>query len=113
MGLEMKTPENCENSLRNRKKKENGSEKSEKSSQKSTEKVENEKVEQFQEEVKEKTERKSLNKKENDSNGQFVVGEKNFRIRFELDPMSIALFTLAVVTRFFRLAEPRNVVLVS
>ena len=35
---------------------------------------------------------------------------ENFRIRIELDPMSIALFTLAVVTRFFRLSEPRNVV---
>jgi HD-GYP domain-containing protein (c-di-GMP phosphodiesterase class II) len=113
MGLEMKTPENCENSLRNRKKKENVEEKSEKSVKNSMEKVESEKVEQPQEEnlkVKENTERKSPNEKENDTNGQFVGGDKNFRIRVEFDPMSIALFTLAVVTRFFKLSEPRNVV---
>lgn len=106
----MKTPENGENSLRNRKKKENVLEKSEKSVEKSTDKVENEKVEQPQEEklkVKAKTERKSLNEKEN---GHFNEDDKNFRIKLEFDPMSIALFSLAIVTRFYKLSEPRNVV---
>lgn len=37
-------------------------------------------------------------------------GDGSFRFRLEFDPMSIALFTLAIVTRFFRLSEPKNVV---
>lgn len=113
MGLEMKTPENCENSLRNRKKKENVVEKSEKSVKKSMEKVESEKVERPQEEnlkVEEKMKRKLAIEKENVTNGQFNEADKNFRIRLEFDPMSIALFTLAIITRFYKLSEPKNVV---
>lgn len=113
MGLEMTTPENCESSLRNRKKKENGSEKSEKSVKKTTEKVESEEKQKPQEEslkVKEKPEEKFSCEKENVANGQFSERDKNFRIKLEFDPMSIVLFTLAIITRFFKLSEPKNVV---
>lgn len=114
MGLEMKTPENSENSLRNRKKKENVQEKSEqslKNSSKSSEKMETEEVEKVEQEneilnIKKKIESKSLH----DLKAENAEDNSNFKIRFELDPMSIALFTIAIVTRFFKLSEPRNVV---
>jgi hypothetical protein len=109
MGLEMKTPENCENSLRNRKKKENVAEKSERVVKKTTEKVENHKVEQSQEENL-KIKEKSAEKLQSEAEIVSDVQSKDFRIRIEFDPMSIALFTLAIVTRFFRLSEPRNIV---
>ena len=110
----MKTPEDSENSLRNRKKKENVQEKSEqsvKNSSKSSEKMETEaakKVEQENEilNIKKKTESKS----HQDLKSEDAEGNSNFRIRLEIDPMSIALFTIAIVTRFFKLSEPRNVV---
>lgn len=109
----MKKPENCENSLRNRKKKENVADKSEKNSNK-TDEVEREKVEQSQGEIlkiKQETERKVQKEQESHlSNVQYEEKYKNFRIRIEFDPISIALLTLAIVTRFFRLSEPRNVV---
>jgi hypothetical protein len=106
MGTEMKTPENSDNTLRNRKRKENVSEKCDKSvnnSSKSTEKmeakssVEEEKMELKVDKVKAQAQETQISK-------------ETFRIRLEFDPMSIALFALALVTRFYRLAEPRNVV---
>lgn len=105
MGTEMKTPENSENSLRNRKKKENVVEKCEKSvknSSKSSEKME----------AKSTTEERVEPKlKVNEAKAQDnQITRDTFRIRLEFDPMSIALFALAIVTRFFRLSEPRNVV---
>ena len=113
MGLEMKKPENCENSLRNRKNKENVGDKSEKIS-KIADEVERQKVEHSQREIlktKEETDRKVQKEQGTHlSNVQFEEGDKNFRIRIEFDPISIALLTLAIVTRFFRLSEPRNVV---
>lgn len=81
----------------------------EKSDKKSLEKVESEKVEQENLKVTEKTDRKVSVEKETTTNGQFE-GDKNFRIKLEFDPMSIALFALAVVTRFYKLSEPKNVV---
>lgn len=114
MGTEMKSPESCESSLRNRKKKENVQEKSVKNSSKSSEKMEIEgsvKMEQQQgEDLNSNFMQQSESKSRNDLETTERAPEKNFRIRLELDPMSIALFTLAVVTRFFRLSEPRNVV---
>lgn len=123
MGFEMKTQENSENSFRNRKKKENTQEKSEqslKNSSKSSEKTETESAKKvFQEEnsrengdvkTKREVEAKCL---QEDSSEALTREEGNssvFRIRLELDPMSIALFLLAIVTRFFKLSEPRNVV---
>jgi hypothetical protein len=112
MGTEMKSPENCENTVRNRKKKENVQDKSVKSSPKSTEdesvkEVDHKKIPQ-EENLKIKQQNES-NMKTQISN-ESLGAERNFRIRLEFDPMSIALFTLAIVTRFFRLSEPRNVV---
>jgi hypothetical protein len=95
MGTEMKTPESEESSLRNRKKKEIPAEKCEKSA-KTPSKVATE----------EKTEGKVSQVKAQDDE----VPNDTFRFRLEFDPMSIALFALALATRFFRLAEPRNVV---
>lgn len=94
MGTEMKTPENCENLLRNRKKKV-------KSLEKSTEA-------EIDDEVKEK----KVEKDSNETNFNFKVIEKsqNFALRLEFDPMSMALLAFALATRFFRLSEPRNVV---
>lgn len=113
MGTEMKSPESCESSLRNRKKKENVQEKSVKNSSKSSEKMEIEgsvKMEQQGKDLNLNFMQQSESKARNDLETTERAPEKNFRIRLELDPMSIALFTLAVVTRFFRLSEPRNVV---
>lgn len=98
----MKTPESCENSVRNRKRRENVPERSVKNSSKSSESE----VEQPQEEnlkIKDPTEKPSRVEEKN-------VEERNFRLKLEFDPMSIVLFTLAVVTRFHKLSEPRNVV---
>lgn len=113
MGTEMKSPESCESSLRNRKKKENVQEKSGKNSSKSSEKMEIEgsvKMEQQGEDSNLNFMQQSESKSRYDLETTERAPEKNFLIRLELDPMSIALFTLAVVTRFFRLSEPRNVV---
>lgn len=110
----MKNPENSENSLRNRKKKEDVQEKSEisvkNSSSKSSEKMEAEQSRKLaQDEVSEVGKSDSKSQQRNEDI-KVVVRERSFRIRLEFDPMSIALFTLAIVTRFFRLSEPRNVV---
>lgn len=118
MGLEMKNPENCENSLRNRKKKENVQDKSEinvkNSSSKSSEKMEtiepSNKLAQDEVLKAEKSDSKSQKLNGVKPDDKVDVKESNFKIRLEFDPMSIALFTLAIVTRFFRLSEPRNVV---
>jgi hypothetical protein len=95
MGTEMKTPENSENLLRNRKKKV-------KSVEKSSENEVND----------ENDDKKDKKKIVNETNLNFKVIEKseNFVFRLEFDPMSIALLAIALATRFFRLSEPRNVV---
>lgn len=120
MGTEMKTPENCDSSLRNRKKKENVAEKSEKSVKnlcKTSEKMETDvssKMEQQQEEKflnnKLKSDLKSQSDDSTTTSEQFAQSDSSFRIRLEFDPMSIALLTLAIISRFFKLSEPRNVV---
>lgn len=111
----MKTPEDCGNSLRNRKQKKNVQETSE-------EKVKN--LFEFAEDcgslkkidetlrtnfpIKKPTEMRSEIHKSSNTND--ITDNRNFTIKIEFDPMSIALFTIAIVTRFFRLSEPRNVV---
>lgn len=113
----MKIPENSETSLRNRKKKENVPEKSEKSvknSSKSSEKMkECSEVPDVLNGVKEPVKFEEEIKHKGDTSDQVSSAKRsdeNFRIRIEFDPMSIALFTLAIVTRFFKLSEPRNIV---
>lgn len=117
MGTEMKTPENCESSLRSRKKKENVQEKSEqsvKSSSSTSEKMEADslkKIEQQHEKnLKFKPESDSKSRNDQESSEEVAASNRNFRLKLEFDPMSIVLFTLAIVTRFFKLSEPRNVV---
>lgn len=95
MGTEMKSPENSETSVRNRKKKEITTEKCEKSAKVTSKEAEIDDVT--------KPERPDLKMDEQ-------IRASSFKLRLEFDPMSIALFTLAVATRFFRLSEPRNVV---
>lgn len=110
----MKSPESCESSLRNRKKKENVSEKSEKSAKNPSKS--SEKMEDIPKEVDERSSSdeklKFIGESDSTDRGSGVESHRNenFRIRLEIDPMSIALFALAIVTRFYRLAEPRNVV---
>lgn len=102
MGTEIKTPESGESSLRNRKRKENVSVKnSPKSSKTEDEEDDLKEVEQPLEE--------NL-KAEQPTRDQPIVAAANFRLRLEFDPMSIVLLTLALITRFYRLSEPRNVV---
>jgi hypothetical protein len=105
MGIEMKVPESCENVVRNRKQKTvvvDGGEKRPKSDIEVRERVEPEKSEKSDTQKEEKPERVLQESSE--------PHHENFTIKIEFDPMSIALFALATVTRFFRLAEPRNVV---
>lgn len=109
----MKTPESCENSVRNRKKKENGPEKSEKcvkNSSKSSEKMEVDPAEVATKKVEQMADESLKVKERIDVCEEGSRAEDNFRIKFQIDPMSLALFALAIVTRFYRLAEPRNVV---
>lgn len=102
MGTEMKTPESGEGSLRNRKRKENVSVKS---SMKSEKLVEEDKMEVEQPKVDElKVPRVVADAPTT------TATDTSFRIRLEFDPMSIVLLSLALVTRFFRLSEPNNVV---
>lgn len=109
----MKSPESCESSIRNRKKKD-GPEKSEKSAKNSSKS--SEKMEDIPNEVDERSQSdeslKFNGKSDSTDQGSAVEGHQhqNFRVRLEIDPMSIALFILAIVTRFYRLSEPRNVV---
>lgn len=117
MGTELKAPESGENIIRNRK-------------QKATHKDDTEKLTK----VKKQTNSEKLDHQQNDeiakidsqpSSGSVETEKQKllstrqqippretvkFTIKIEFDPMSIALFTLAIVTRFFRLSEPRNVV---
>lgn len=110
----MKSPESCESSLRNRKKKENVVEKSEKSAKNPPKS--SEKMEDIPKEVDERSSSdeslKLIGKSDSTDQGSSATSHRhgNFRIRLEFDPMSLTLFALAIVTRFFRLSEPRNVV---
>lgn len=110
----MKSPESCESSLRNRKKKENVVEKSEKSAKNPPKS--SEKMEDIPKEVDERSSSdeslKLIGKSDSTDQGSCATSHRhgNFRIRLEFDPMSLTLFALAIVTRFFRLSEPRNVV---
>lgn len=113
----MKAPENCENIIRNRKQKSAQVESSEK-----TVKVQTKITEQITENKEDLKKSKELKKAaENPKSDERLIQEEseaatndnsisNFTIKIEFDPMSIALFTLAIVTRFFRLSEPRNIV---
>lgn len=98
MGTEMKTPENSENILRNRKKKVKIIEKS----------SENEVNNEDYDDKKEK--KRILVNEETNHNFKVIDKNENFVFRLEFDPMSIALLAIALATRFFRLSEPRNVV---
>ena len=113
MGTEMKAPENCENIVRNRKQKSaqvENLEKSAKSQTKTSEQIENSKIIK---ESKKTTEGPKSDEKFIQQEAAVTPNDNrtsNFTIKIEFDPMSIALFTIAIVTRFFRLAEPRNIV---
>lgn len=119
MGSELKTIENCENVIRNRKNKDKQNENTEKSSKnklKQIERVSSEKpshqVEAEDEIAQIKASIKMASKSEEkpQQTSQEKSSPINFTIKIEFDPMSIALFLLAIVTRFFRLSEPKNVV---
>lgn len=112
MGTEMKAPESSENVLRNRKQKSAPAE----SVEKTVKNDQNESValkkndnKMDKMKIKEEDEKKSNKKLANDKLIQ-TESEQNFTIKIEFDPMSIALFALAIITRFFRLSEPKNVV---
>jgi hypothetical protein len=115
MGTEIKTPENCENALRNRKQSRTVCDTSEKlqKPQKTRENINDEEfpskskknLAEFKEEKK-----KPLEPQKNDKFKNETEKNKNFTIKLEFDPMSIVLFTMAICTRFFRISEPRNVV---
>lgn len=108
----MKSPESCESSLRNRKKKENVVEKSEKSAKNPPKS--SEKLEDIPKEADERSSSdeslKLIDKSDSIDQGSGATNHGKFRIQLEFDPMSLTLFALAIVTRFFRLSEPRNVV---
>lgn len=120
MGTELKTPENCENTLRNRKQKNTQNENSEKSLKdkvKHVEKVIAEKSNQQNKDEIAKIQSNSTMRSTEDEKQQQIPQKSllpqeavNFIIKIEFDPMSIALFILALATRFFRLSEPKNVV---
>lgn len=95
----MKVLENCENVVRNRK-----------SKVKITESTENKpkcEIEEKKFDTQEKIEKFVKTEK---VEAVSEIKNENFMIKIEFDPMSIFLFILAIVTRFFRLAEPKNVV---
>lgn len=117
MGSELKALENCENIIRNRKQKVTHKDETEKLTkvkkqtnlEKSDHKEKDEiaKIESKPTMGSDETEKRELL----DTRQQISPRETiKFTIKIEFDPMSIALFTLALVTRFFRLSEPRNVV---
>lgn len=122
MGTEIKPPENCENTLRNRNRKNTQNENSEKPSKdklKQTEKVISEKSDtQNKDEIAKIQSNFTLGSTENEKQQQQQIPQKNllpqeavnFIIKIEFDPMSIALLILALATRFFRLSEPKNIV---
>jgi len=112
----MKAPENCENIVRNRKQKSSHVEHSEKSAKvqaKITEQIENKEELKKSKELEKVVESPKSDEKLIQQESEVTTNDNsisNFTIKIEFDPMSIALFTLAIVTRFFRLAEPRNIV---
>lgn len=113
MGTELKTPENCENNLRNRKQKNTQNENSEKSPKDKLKQKDT--AEQQNKDEIAKTESKSsmgsIEKQQQIPEKNILPNEAvNFIIKIEFDPMSIALLILALATRFFRLSEPKNVV---
>ncbi|XP_070496483.1 protein O-mannosyltransferase 1 [Chironomus tepperi] len=116
MGTEMKAPENCENIVRNRKQKSAQVEHSEKTAKvqtNGTEQIENKEDIKKSKELKKTSENPKSNERLIQQESEVTTNDKsnsNFVIKIEFDPMSIALFTLAIVTRFFRLSEPRNIV---
>jgi hypothetical protein len=117
MGSELKALENCENIIRNRKQKTTHKDEAEKltkvKKQTNLEKSDH----QQKDEIAKKDSKPSSGSTETEKQ-ELLKGEQQispresikFTIKIEFDPMSIALFTLALVTRFFRLSEPRNVV---
>lgn len=110
----MKVPENCENVVRNRKQKSAQTEVVEKPVKNLTKVTESKETKEndnkkFKEPEKVKLS-KSHQKLENESPINDNNSTTNFTIKIEFDPMSIALFTVAIITRFFRLSEPRNIV---
>lgn len=46
----------------------------------------------------------------NEVKQQSIEHEKKFTINVQFDLMSVLLFALAIVTRFYKLSEPKNVV---
>jgi predicted nuclease with TOPRIM domain len=116
MGSELKTIENCENVLRNRKQKNTQNENAEKPSKEKSK--QSEKVFTEKSEVVATNENNKIAKIKSETSNEMPEVQKQistqqhtkFTIKIEFDPMSIALFMLAIATRFFRLSEPRNVV---
>lgn len=102
MGTEIKTPESCETLLRNRKKKE-----------KKVETEEPNPIEEDDDDLKIKL-RNSTDENSWEKSESFTVVQSseggNFSLKLEFDPMSVALLVFALLTRFYRLAEPRHVV---
>lgn len=117
MGSELKALENCENIIRNRKQKTNHKDEGEKLT-KVKKQTNSEKSEPQQKDEIAKIDSKppsgspETEKQELLNTRQQISPRESikFTIKIEFDPMSIALFTLAIATRFFRLSEPRNVV---
>ena len=124
MGTETKVIENCENIIRNRNPKKiliKTSEISAKEKIKLVEQLKHKENDDKQEEAtikeselqetstKDTQSHEKINEKELESTTNNKSSSK-FTIKVEFDLMSIALFTLAIITRFFRLSEPRNVV---
>jgi hypothetical protein len=113
MGSELKTIENCENVLRNRKQKNQQNENVEKHSKEKSKQSEKVSTEKSEAAVTNENNKIAKIKSETPIGApEEVVSQEStkFTIKIEFDPMSIALFTLAIATRFFRLSEPRNVV---
>lgn len=103
MGTKIETPESCETQLRNRKKKEKKVESQTEESPPSDEDDLKKKLRNF-------TNEKFVEKPDTSA---FVVSNNeggHFTLRLEFDPMSVALLIVGLLTRFYRLAEPRNVV---
>lgn len=116
MGTELKVVENCENIIRNRKQKASNKDEGEKLmkvKKQSVEKSEHQQKDEIAKNDSETSPRSTETEKQELSNIEHQILSREsikFTIKIEFDPMSIALFTLAILTRFFRLSEPRNVV---
>lgn len=117
MGTEVKVLENCENIIRNRKQKVNHKDDTEKLT-KVKKQINSEKSDhQIKDEIAKIDSKPSSGSTETEKQDLLNTRQQippretiKFTIKIEFDPMSIALFTLAIVTRFFRLSEPQNVV---